>query len=58
MKIHELYKALNEKIPAALSCEWDNDGLMCCADGEREARRVLIALDVTAAIADRTLKRK
>lgn len=50
MKIHELYKFFNEKIPTSLSCDWDNDGLMCCGDPEREVRRVLVALDITAAV--------
>lgn len=48
MTVRELYAYLNEKIPPALSCAWDNDGLMCCPDGGREVRRVLITLDVTA----------
>ena len=47
MTVRELYHLLNEKIPPSLSCEWDNDGLMCCPDGDRQVRRVLIALDVT-----------
>lgn len=50
MKIHELYKFFNEKIPTSLSCDWDNDGLMCCGDPEREVCRVLVALDITAAV--------
>ena len=49
MTVRELYRFLDEKMPRSLSCEWDNDGLMVCADGNREVRRVLIALDVTAA---------
>ena len=47
MKIIELYNILNEKIPPSLSCPWDNDGLMCCPNGQREVGRVLITLDVT-----------
>lgn len=47
MKIKELYQYIDARIPRCLSCEWDNDGLMCCPDGEREVRRVLVALDVT-----------
>ena len=50
MTVRELYKILNEKIPPTLSCAWDNDGLMCCPDGERTVERVLIALDVTDAV--------
>lgn len=56
MKIHELYRFLDARIPASLSCEWDNDGLMCCVDGEREAKRVLIALDITAAVVEEAIK--
>ena len=52
MTVSELYKILDKKIPRELSCEWDNDGLMCCPDGEREVKRVLIALDVTGEVTD------
>ncbi len=48
MKTKELYNFLNEAIPSSLSCEWDNDGLMCCPDGEKEIKRALITLDITA----------
>ena len=47
MTVRELYAALDKMIPASLSCEWDNDGLMCCPDSSREATRVLVALDPT-----------
>ncbi len=49
MTVRELYRILNEKIPPSLSCAWDNDGLMCCPDGDRQVRRVLVTLDVTEA---------
>ena len=52
MKIRELYQYIDERIGRSLSCEWDNDGLMCCPDGEREVRRVLVALDVTDGVCD------
>ena len=52
MNVRQLYRYLNENIPASLSCEWDNDGLMCCPDPDREVHRVLIALDVTGEVAD------
>lgn len=55
MTVNELYRALEARIPRALSCDWDNDGLMCCPDGEREVSRVLVALDITAAVADHAL---
>lgn len=56
MTVKELYKFLDQKIPRSLSCEWDNDGLMCCPDGDREVRRVLVSLDATADIADAAIK--
>ncbi len=52
MTVAELYAFLNEKIPPSLSCEWDNDGLMCCPDTERTVKKVLIALDITAAVVE------
>lgn len=50
MTVRELYQFLNERIPTSLSCEWDNDGLMCCPDGDRQVGRVLVALDITEEI--------
>ncbi len=52
MTVRELYKRLDERIPRSLSFSWDNDGLMCCPDGAREVKRVLVALDVTGEVAD------
>lgn len=43
----QLYNYLSNAIPKELSCEWDNDGLMCEADGLRAIKKVLIALDIT-----------
>ena len=56
MTVRELYTRLNERIPASLSCQWDNDGLMCCPDPSRLVRRVLIALDVTAEVVDEAVR--
>ncbi len=56
MTVRELYAILNEKIPSALSCDWDNDGLMCCPDGSREVRRVLVALDATANVCEKAVE--
>ena len=50
--IKELYDYLDEKIPRSLSCEWDNDGLMVCADAFCAAKRVLLALDATESVAE------
>lgn len=52
MTVRELYSILNERISPALSCPWDNDGLMCCPDGNREVKRILITLDVTGRAID------
>ena len=56
MTVRELYAFFNAKIPRALSCDWDNDGLMVCPDDGKEVRRVLVALDITAAVAERAIK--
>ncbi len=56
MTVNELYKHLDKLIPRALSCEWDNDGLMCCPDGEREVKRALVCLDVTAEVTSFAVK--
>ena len=45
--VHDLYTYLDEQYPKTLSCPWDNDGLMCCGDREKEVKRVLCTLDVT-----------
>ena len=49
MTVNSLYAELDKKIPRELSCSWDNDGLMCAPIGEREVKKVLVALDVTEA---------
>ena len=56
MTVRELYAFFEEKIPRALSCDWDNDGLMVCPDDTKEVRRVLVALDITAAVAEHAIK--
>ena len=56
MTVKELYAFFEEKMPRALSCDWDNDGLMVCPDDTREVRRVLVALDITAAVAEQAIK--
>lgn len=55
MKVKELYAKLEERIPQELSCSWDNDGLMCCPDPDAEVKRVMIALDITAEVAERAI---
>ncbi|MBR6427239.1 MAG: Nif3-like dinuclear metal center hexameric protein [Clostridia bacterium] len=56
MKVSELYRKLDEKIPGYLSENWDNDGLMLCPDPDREAEKVLFTLDVTEEAADVAVK--
>lgn len=55
MTVSELYEYLNGRIPSSLSCDWDNDGLMCCPEPDREVRRVLVCLDATAPMIDRAI---
>ena len=54
--IKELYDHLDKIIPRALSCEWDNDGLMVCADADAVAKRILLALDATEEVAEYAVK--
>lgn len=56
MTVKELYELFCERIPEDLSEEWDNDGIMCCPDTEREVGRVLLSLDVTDEIVDYAVK--
>ncbi len=49
MNVLALYEALDALYPRALSCPWDNDGLMICPDPNREVKRVMFALDATEA---------
>ena len=58
MNVTQLYRFLNENIPASLSCEWDNDGLMCCPDAEKEVSRVLVTLDITAEAVEQAKKER
>ncbi len=45
MKIREFAAEADKLYPRTLSASWDTDGLQCCADPERELKRVLVALD-------------
>ncbi len=47
MTVEQLNQFFEMRVPRALSCSWDNDGLLCCPDPLHEVRRVLVALDVT-----------
>lgn len=47
MTVSKLYGELEKWLSPDMSCDWDNDGLMCCPDGKREVKKVLLTLDVT-----------
>lgn len=55
MTVYELYQQLCERIPPSLACQWDNDGIMCMPDADREVNRVLLALDITEEVVDRAI---
>ena len=57
MTVKKLYEKLTEKIPEHLSCEWDNDGIMCSSDFSAEVNNILITLDVTEEIVDYAIGR-
>ena len=52
----QLYKVLEDRFPKSLSCDWDNDGLMCASSLECEVKKVLTALDVTEEVLEYAAK--
>ena len=58
MTVGKLYRELEERIPRSLSCEWDNDGLMCCPHPQKQVKKVLVALDVTAEVIRKAVSEK
>ena len=56
MTVYELIRFMNQRIPRELSCSWDNDGLMCCPDGNREVKKALFCMDVTPDAIDRAIE--
>lgn len=58
MTVRELYQIFHEAIPASLSCEWDNDGLMCSPDLFAPVKRILLTLDVSEAAVDYAIANK
>ncbi len=50
MNVLEFSDALDALYPKALSCSWDNDGLMCCTDPCAQVKKVLVALDATSKV--------
>lgn len=47
MKISDFYGELEKRYPESLSCEWDNDGIMCSVGDILDIEKVLVALDPT-----------
>ncbi len=47
MTVNQLEKYFDGKLSRAMSCEWDNDGLMLCQNSEKEVKKALLTLDVT-----------
>jgi len=56
MTITDLYNALENHAPRALSADWDNDGFACLPDPAKEVKRVLIALDATETVVDLAIR--
>lgn len=56
MNVKELYDFFDALIPRELSCEWDNDGLMCASDLTKKVKKVLLTLDVSEAAVDYAIK--
>ena len=52
MTVREIYEMLSDRISEDLREEWDNDGIMCCADDLATVNRALVTLDVTEEIVD------
>lgn len=48
MTVKELNNYFDKMIPRSLSCDWDNDGLMCCSCSDKEVKKALFCMDVTA----------
>lgn len=58
MTFKELYDKLSVYYPKHLSCDWDNDGIMCASNLDADVKNVLIALDVTMETIDYAIKHK
>ncbi len=56
MTVSNWYEFFCARISPVLSEVWDNDGLMCCPDPDREVGQILFALDVTDAVVERAVE--
>ena len=55
MTVQELFCFFEEKFERDLCASWDNDGLSCAPDPQKEVKRVLVALDPTAEAVERAI---
>lgn len=55
MQCREVLKRLDELAPRAYACEWDNPGFLA-GRGEKEIRRVLVALDATDEVVEQAIR--
>lgn len=53
-----IYKYLDDLFPTSLSCDWDNDGLMCVTDANKNISRILLTLDITEKSIDYAIENK
>jgi len=58
MTVRDLTELLDARFPTALSCEWDNDGLLVSPDPGANVTGVLLALDLTDAAIDEAVARR
>ena len=54
--VSEIYQHLSTVLPSSLSCDWDNDGLMVCANPDAQVKKILFALDITPSVAEYALQ--
>ena len=52
MNFKELYEKIEKICSRELSCEWDNDGIMCMPAPDKKVGKVLISLDITEDVVD------
>jgi len=55
MTVREIYNLLCEKMPMKLAESWDNPGFLV-GEGEREVKKVLVALDITSEVAKEAIE--
>lgn len=56
MRVCELEGYFDELLPRAMSCEWDNDGLMVSGDSSKEVKSALLTLDLTEQAIDKAIE--